>query len=101
MYSGQGTFGQKIMKIFEPETAENNGGFLSVALLATIQLKCKTGRVLSQPWRGAEKWIRERSEKHFICENITPVRSARKRWNRPAIWNFENAGVDFDWEASY
>lgn len=49
MYSGQGTFGQKIMKIFEPETAENNGGFLSVALLATIQLKCKTGRVLSQP----------------------------------------------------
>lgn len=55
MYSGQGTFRQKIMKIFEPEIAENNGGFLSVAPLSYNTIKMQNGKSFkSTVKRGGE-----------------------------------------------
>lgn len=55
MYSGQGTFRQKIMKTFEPETAENNRGFLSVAPLSYNTIKMQNAKSFkSTVKRGGE-----------------------------------------------
>ena len=104
VHAEQGTFLQlNSDQIFEFEAAENDKGLYPLYLQVQCNIKMQNGKSFKSTVKrlGAEKWIKERTEKQFICENITPMRSARKRWNRPAIWNFEYTGVNFDLEALY